>query len=64
MAPKKKVKAAPKKASKTAAEAIDMPKVSAEDIDKAKETLKDKDARRRANSNMQYWLQTNEKKRI
>jgi hypothetical protein len=63
MAPKKvKAKAPPKKGGKTAAEPLELPKVSAEDLAKAQETLKDKDARRRANSNMQYWLGVQGKK--
>ena len=73
MAPKGKIKAegkskadAKKKTSKRgAAEAptpIAMPNVSAKDVEEAQKLLKDEADKRRANSNMMYWLQTNGKR--
>ena len=73
MAPKGKIKAegkskadAKKKTSKRgAAEAptpIAMPNVSAKEVEEAHKLLQDEVNRRRANSNMMYWLQTNGKR--
>lgn len=53
-----------RKAAKNAADSIVMPKVSASDLNAAKEELKDKEMKRRANSNMHYWLETKGKKTL
>ena len=47
---------------KQVAEPLELPRVSAKDIADAEDVLKNKECRRRANSNMQYWLQTQDKK--
>ena len=58
MAPKKK-KSKDAKDSKASLDGI---KVSDKELQEAKQTLKDADIKRRANSNMMYWLQTTGKR--
>ena len=55
---------APKKANGKKAETktLERPKVSEAEVADAKNILEDKDAKRRANSNMMYWLKTQNKR--
>jgi len=65
MAPKAKDKAkakAKKAKDKVTAEPITMPNVSAKEVADAEKVLKDEFEKRRANSNMMYWLQSQEKR--